>query len=75
MTSAEKFRYFRHAKGITQKQLAIALGITVRAVKYIEAGQREPKIETAQKFQELLYRHAAEKINEAVENSRLVRGW
>ena len=60
MTSAEKFRYFRHAKGITQKQLAIALGITVRAVKYIEAGEREPVYSTRAKFERLVENHARE---------------
>ena len=60
MTAAEKFRYFRHAKGITQQQLAIALGITRRAVVYIESGQREPRIETERKFQELVNKHQQE---------------
>jgi len=60
MTSSEKFRYFRHARKLTQKQLALALGITVRAVKYIEAGSREPRIPTLKKFEELVERHGRE---------------
>jgi len=58
MTSAEKFRYFRHARGLTQKQLALALDITVRCVKYIENGEREPRMSTMARFRELIERHS-----------------
>lgn len=57
MTSAEKFRYFRDAHRLTQKQLALALGISVRAVKYIENGERDPRTTTRLKFEELVERH------------------
>jgi transcriptional regulator with XRE-family HTH domain len=60
MTVAEKFRYFRHVRGLTQKQLALALGMTVRSVKYIEAGKREPRITTQFKFRDLVERHERE---------------
>jgi transcriptional regulator with XRE-family HTH domain len=51
------FRRFRRTRRITQAQLAQALGITVRAVKYIEAGERKLGYRTEERFVELVERH------------------
>lgn len=47
------FRHFRRNHGLTQRQLAIALGITVRYVKKIEAGERFPSAALVQRFKDL----------------------
>lgn len=48
---------------MSQKQLALALGITRRAVSYIESGQREPWWKTQEAFDQLVERHARERLN------------
>lgn len=53
-----QFRKFRRQRHVTQAALARALGVTVRAVKYIEAGQREPRRETVEKFKAVVDRHS-----------------
>lgn len=50
MTTAEKIRQARKAAGLTQKQLAKKLGITVGAISQCETGQRNPKITTLYKI-------------------------
>src|SRR5882762_5263887 len=55
---AREFRKFR-GRRFTQRQLALALGITRRAVIYIEQGEREPRIRTVEKFKLLREKHAA----------------
>jgi transcriptional regulator with XRE-family HTH domain len=39
---AEKIKEARSQAGLSQRQLAEAVGVTVRAVRFWEAGQREP---------------------------------
>ena len=56
MNWAREFRRFRGRK-FTQRQLALALGISRRAVIYIEQGQREPRVRTVEKFKELRLKH------------------
>lgn len=58
-----RWKRFREAKGMSQKQLALALGITRRAVSYIESGQREPWWKTQEAFDQLVERHARERLN------------
>ena len=59
---------------MTQVQLARVLGITERAVKYIEAGKREPRISTLGRFLELVARHERAKIvHQNIENWRQSR--
>lgn len=48
-----KFRLGR----MTQLQLALALGITRRAVIYIESGERQPRVKTVEKFKALRKKH------------------
>jgi transcriptional regulator with XRE-family HTH domain len=54
---AREFRRFRGRK-FTQRQLALALGISRRAVIYIEQGEREPRVRTVEKFKALQEKHA-----------------
>ena len=56
MNWAREFRKFR-GRRFTQRQLALALGITRRAVIYIEHGEREPRIRTVEKFKLLKEKH------------------
>src|SRR6266478_9024633 len=60
MNWAREFRKFR-GRRFTQRQLALALGITRRAVIYIEQGEREPRIRTIDKFKELREKHGKRK--------------
>jgi len=53
---AQEFRTFR-GRRFTQAQLARALGITRRAVIYIENGERQPRIQTIEKFKLLKEKH------------------
>jgi len=57
MHISTQWRRFRRKRKLTQRQLALALGITTRAVKYIEAGAREPRVSTQEKFEALVERH------------------
>jgi DNA-binding XRE family transcriptional regulator len=54
---------FRKSKRMSQRQLGLALGITTRAVKYIEAGAREPRWTTQEAFDRLVERHQREALN------------
>lgn len=54
------FRHFRRNHRLTQRQLAIALGITVRYVKKIEAGERFPSAALVQRFKDLADCHERE---------------
>ena len=63
MKYARKFLTFRIRHGLTQRQLALALGLTIRAVKYIEAGNREPRISTLEKFDRLVENYRLERLN------------
>lgn len=56
-----RFRSFRQSKRLTQRELALALGITERMVKYIEQGARIPSIKTEQAFDALIERHTRER--------------
>lgn len=47
------FRHFRRNHRLTQRQLAVALGITVRHVKYVESGMKFPSAELIERFKEL----------------------
>lgn len=55
---ARQWRRFRRSHNVTQKQLALVLGISRRAVQYIESGEKEPHISTQRKFDEILLKHA-----------------
>lgn len=58
------FRHFRRNHSMTQRQLAIALGCTVRHVKYIEAGTRWVSSELMQRFKDLAACHEQGKRSE-----------
>ncbi len=49
-----KLKVFRRRKGLTQKQVAELLGITVRAYQHYEAGDRNPTLEKSFKLAEIL---------------------
>lgn len=54
------FRHFRRHHSITQRQLAIALGVTVRHVKHVEGGTRFVSPELMQRFKDLAACHEQE---------------
>jgi|HubBroStandDraft_6_1064221.scaffolds.fasta_scaffold2262672_1 transcriptional regulator with XRE-family HTH domain len=56
---------------MTQAQLARALDITVRAVKYIEAGQRIPRRSTDERFRALVELHKQAAVVSRPQFSRL----
>lgn len=54
------FRHFRRNHRMTQRQLAIALGCTVRHVKHVEGGTRWVSSELMQRFKDLAACHERE---------------
>lgn len=50
----DKLKEIRLARGMTQQQLADAVGITDAAVCQHESGAREPNLETIMKYCEVL---------------------
>ena len=46
----ERLRQLRLEKGLTQKQLAEAVGLTKNALGNYESGRREPSIDLIKKF-------------------------
>lgn len=57
------FRHFRRHHRMTQRQLALSLGVTVRHVKHIEAGSRWVSSELMQRFKDLAALHEQEKAH------------
>lgn len=49
-SSPNKIKNIRQVKGLSQQDVAKALGLTRQAIALYETGQREPKIETWQKL-------------------------
>ena len=49
------------AYGLTQDQLATALGMTRRGVVFIEAGDRQPNVRTIGAFRNLAAKYLVEK--------------
>ena len=54
MTIGEKIRAIRKSKGITQKDLAVAMGVSASMIGQYEVGIRSPKIETLKKIAQAL---------------------
>lgn len=54
MTIGEKIRAIRKSKGITQKNLAVAMGVSASMIGQYEVGIRSPKIETLKKIAQAL---------------------
>lgn len=54
MTFGEKLVYYRNQKGMTQKALAEAMGITPTRLNYWEKGKREPDVEMIRLLAEAL---------------------
>lgn len=54
MAFNEQLRARRQELGLTQKELANAAGLGVRAIAYLEGGQRYPTADTARKLAEAL---------------------
>ena len=44
MTFSENLRLLRKARGLKQQELAEQLGISPRAYRYYECGEREPQL-------------------------------
>lgn len=58
------FRHFRRSHSMTQRQLAVALGVTVRHVKHVEGGTRFVSSELMQRFKDLAALHEQGKRSE-----------
>jgi DNA-binding XRE family transcriptional regulator len=56
-SAAVRFRQFRKSKKMTQRMLALCLGISRRSVINIEQGVHEPSIRHLDEFEELVKRH------------------
>lgn len=54
MTVAENIKTIRKQKGLTQKQLAELIGVSVRGLQDIEYGKTQPKYKTLLKLSEVL---------------------
>lgn len=65
------FRHFRKNHGLTQQHLALALGITTRYVKRIEAGERFPSPKLMERFKLLVRCHEREVMRATVETWRV----
>ena len=50
MEIAEKIRYFRRMRGLSQEQLAERVEINVNTIRKYENGRRKPKIEQLKKI-------------------------
>lgn len=50
----EKIRKFRVARGISKEELSMEAGISISHLEKIEAGHRNPGMETYQKFMEAM---------------------
>lgn len=49
-----KLRDVRKKKGISQEELAVKAGVTVRYIAFLESGDRKPSIAVAFKIAEVL---------------------
>lgn len=49
----ERLHELRHKKGYTAHQMADLLGISLRAYRFYESGQREPKMDTLVKIADI----------------------
>ena len=56
-TIKTRFKRFRKAKRMTQRQLGLALGISRREVIYVEKGEKGVSVKTELAFMELVERH------------------
>lgn len=59
VTRGEKLAALRKAKKISQRKLAEMIGMTERAIRYVENGQRQPGIDMIQKVCEVLDVHTS----------------
>ncbi|MDO4556426.1 MAG: helix-turn-helix transcriptional regulator [Lachnospiraceae bacterium] len=50
MEVAEKIRYFRQQRGMSQEQLAKSAGININTIRKYELGHRKPKLEQLQRI-------------------------
>lgn len=50
MEIAEKMRYFRRLRGLSQEQLAERVEINVNTIRKYETGHRKPKLEQLKKI-------------------------
>jgi DNA-binding XRE family transcriptional regulator len=57
ISAAVRFRRFRKAKRMSQGMLALCLGISQRAVQYIERGTYRPTLRHLNEFEALVERH------------------
>lgn len=53
MTMATKLRSYRKARGWSQIYVAKEVGITARALRYIESGRKLPSLPTSNKLEDL----------------------
>lgn len=54
MTTGERIKKFRKAKGFTQEQLASKIGVSVMTIRRFESGTREPKIKMLESIADVL---------------------
>jgi DNA-binding XRE family transcriptional regulator len=57
ISAAARFRRFRKSKKMSQRMLALCLGISRRSVIYIEQGVKEPSLRHLSEFEALVERH------------------
>ena len=71
MTIGEAIRNARHAKGLTQNELAGRLGVTQALVGHYERGLRKPKLETLNRIASALEVSAWDLLSRADDDIRL----
>ena len=65
---AEKIRYFRRHRGLSQEQLAQRVGINVNTIRKYELGHRKPKIDQLKKIADGLEISVIEFLDIEIEN-------
>lgn len=73
MQLAERLRKMREARGLTQRELAKAIGVSRQAIGFYESGEREPDLETVQKLAQVLGTSISYLVGETDDPSPLPR--
>ncbi|ADU50139.1 helix-turn-helix domain protein [Thermaerobacter marianensis DSM 12885] len=73
MQFADRLRKMREARGLTQRELATAIGVSRQAIGLYEAGEREPDLTTIQKLAHVLRTSISYLVGETDDPSPLPR--
>jgi transcriptional regulator with XRE-family HTH domain len=65
------FRKWRKAHLLSQRQMALVLGMSTRSIEYLEAGRTWPNASHRQAFIELVEKHQREKENQIAIRNRI----